>query len=486
MNLEDREACYEAFRSKDSRFDGHLFIGVSSTGVYCRPVCRARLPKKENCSYFATAAEAEQAGYRPCLLCRPELAPGRAVTEASEALAGRAAALLEENCPGVSLEETAARLGCTSRHLRRVFLKEYHVTPVQYQQTCRLLLAKHLLTDTSLSVLEVAMAAGFGSLRRMNEVFQKQYHLSPTALRKAAGEKGGPTGNVTVEMGYRPPYAWDSLLSFLAARAIAGVETVWDGCYARTVRLTDRDHMTRRGWIKVEHEEKRHSLRVTVSEELIPVLAQVLPRVRRMFDLDCDPDVIAARLQVMDEWRPGLFVLGIRIPGCFDIFETSVRIILGQQISVKAAGTLAGRLAGRYGTPLETGVDGLTCTFPTAEEVLALGDGIQKCFGALGVLSARSESIRQLAAALERGELRLDRSRDPQKEMETLETLKGIGSWTAQNIVMRTMGWPDAFMENDGGIRRALPGMTAKERLELAEKWRPWRSYGMFSLWNRS
>lgn len=513
MFLESRDVCYEAFRSKDARFDGRLFIGVSSTGVYCRPVCRARLPKKENCTYFATAAEAEQAGYRPCLLCRPELAPVRPAADTSGDLAARAASFLEENCgSGLSMEETAARLGCTSRHLRRVFEKEYHVTPVQYQQTCRLLLAKNLLTDTDLSVMNVAMAAGFGSLRRMNELFQKQYRLSPAELRKTAGkaektagdaamgrgdaaaETGntamGPgnaaakTGSITVEMGYRPPYAWDGLLKFLEARAIAGVETVTDGRYARTVRMKDRNGKILRGWIQVENLEEKGRLGLTVSESLLPALPQVRTRVRRMFDLDCDPEVIAGRLKVMDELRPGLFVPGVRIPGCFDAFETSVRIILGQQISVKAAGTLAARLAAHYGSPVETGLDGLNRSFPTAEDFLAMGDKIQENLGVLGVTSARSESIRLLAEALEKGVLHLDQSADPEEEMERLQSLRGIGSWTAQNIVMRTMGWPDAFLETDAGIRHALPGQTPKELRELSEQWRPWRSYAMFQLWN--
>lgn len=485
MLPENKEACYEAFKSKDSRFDGRLFVGISSTGVYCRPVCRARLPRPENCSYFATAAEAEQAGFRPCLLCRPELAPGNSSMDASSALARRAARLLEENCgKDQSLAELAARLGCTDRHLRRAFLEEYRVTPVRYLQTCRLLLAKNLLTDTDLSVLDVAMAAGFGSLRRMNELFRKQYKLPPTALRKKAAEKGPRKEEVTVTLGYRPPYDWDRMLNFLAGRAIPGVERVSGGCYCRTVRLPNRDGKMYSGWMRVGHSAEKQGLNVTLSDSLVPVLTQVLTRVRHLFDLYCDPWAVYENLKDMDELRPGLCVPGTRVPGCFDPFETSVRAILGQQITVKAAGTLAGRLAERFGAPVETAVEGLNRVFPTAEEILALGGGVQERLGALGVIAARSGSIFALAGALARGEIDLNQCADPEREMKKLREIRGIGPWTAQYVAMRTMGWPDAFLETDAGIKRALPDRSAKELLELAERWRPWRSYATLNLWN--
>ena len=480
---ESKEACYEAFRSKDARFDGRFFGGVSSTGIYCRPICRAKLPKYENMTFFATAAEAEQAGYRPCMLCRPELAPGNSIMDASSALAQRAARLLDESCgSGQSLELQAKRLGCTDRHLRRVFEQEYHVTPVQYLQTRRLLMAKNLLTDTNLPVLEVAMAAGFGSVRRMNDLFQKHYRLSPTDLRKSAGRT--QKQEIAVNLDYRPPYRWAEILKFLAARAIPGVEAVLDGCYARTVSLRDRNGTPCRGWFQVGHLEAKHRLRVTLSESLVPVLPQLLYRVRRLFDLDCNPDLIYETLQRMNELRPGLCVPGTRVPGCFDAFETSVRAILGQQIMVKAASTLAGRLAERFGAPVKTGIEGLTRTFPGAEDILALGDGIQEQLGVLGVISARSGSIRALAEDLTSGAIDLSLSADPEQEMEKLQSLRGIGGWTAQYIAMRTMGWPDAFLDTDVGVRHALTGYSARELLELAEQWRPWRSYATVNLWN--
>ena len=485
MLPENKEACYEVFKSKDARFDGRLFVGISSTGIYWRPVCRARLPKFENCTYFTTAAEAEQAGFRPCLLCRPELAPGNSIVDASSALAHKAARLLEENCGnGLGLKELSSRLSCTDRHLRRVVLEEYRVTPVRYLQTCRLLLAKNLMTDTDLPVLDVAMAAGFGSLRRMNELFQKQYKLSPTDLRKEITENGSHKGETAITVAYRPPYRWDAMLDFLAARAIPGVETTAGRCYARTVRLRNRDGKVYCGWVRVEHFANKNSLRVTLSDSLISILTQVLFRVRRLFDLYCEPVLVYEKLREMNELRAGLCVPGTRVPGCFDPFETSVRAILGQQITVKAAGTLAGRLAEHFGTPIETGMDGLNRIFPTAEDILAIGKGIQDRFGLLGVTTARSDCIRALAEALISGEIDLNQCADPEREMEKLQNIRGIGRWTAQYIAMRTMDWPDAFLETDAGIRHALPGRSPKELLELSERWRPWRSYATVNLWN--
>ncbi|MCC8025924.1 MAG: helix-turn-helix domain-containing protein [Clostridium sp.] len=482
---EQDSALYEAFKAKDARFDGRFFVGISSTGVYCRPICWARQAKRSSCTFFTSAAAAEQAGYRPCLLCRPELAPGNSPVDASTALARRAARLLEENCGSKqSLEDLASRLGCTGRHLRRVFLEEYQVTPVRYLQTCRLLLAKNLLTDTNLSVLDVAMAAGFGSLRRMNALFQTEYHLSPTDLRKKAADGRNYAGQITVGLGYRPPYRWTEILRFLAARAIPGVERVEKDEYFRTVRLLDKGGTPHFGWIQAAHRPEKSRLDVTISDTLVPVLSQVLARVRNLFDLYCDPEVIDETLQSMNDLRPGLCVPGMRLPGCFDPFEMAVRAILGQQITVKAAGTLAGRMVESLGQPVNTGVEGLTHTFPTMEDIAGVGDAIQERLGMLGVIAARSSCISALAKALMQGEIILDQSADPEREMMKLRTLKGIGSWTAQYIAMRTMGWPDAFLETDIGVRRALPEYSQKEMLELSEQWRPWRSYAVMNLWN--
>lgn len=482
---ETKDSLYAAFKAKDTRFDGRFFVGISSTGIYCRPVCRAKQAKKENCTFFSSAAEAEAAGFRPCLLCRPELAPGGSQMDAASALAHRAAVLLEENCgSGQSLSELAGRLGCTDRHLRRVFMEAYHVSPVQYLQTCRLLLAKSLLTDTGLSVLDVAMAAGFGSLRRLNDLFQEHYGLAPTALRKKTAEGKGHTETITAGLGYRPPYGWKKILEFLSQRAIPGVEAVRDGAYERTVCLTDRKGRTVRGWISVGNDGEKNRLVVTLGDTLITVMPQVLARIRRMFDLCCNPDAIGETLQAMDEIAPGLWVPGTRIPGCFDSFEMSVRAVLGQQITVKAAGTLAGKIAGTYGKPIETGIPGLTHTFPSAGDIVALSGPIEEHLGVLGVIAARSRCILAIAQALTDGKISLDFCADPETEMKKLLGIKGIGNWTARYIAMRTFGWTDAFLETDVGIKKALPDRTEKEIRELSERWSPWRSYATISLWN--
>lgn len=476
---------YAAFKAKDSRFDGRFFVGISSTGIYCRPVCRAKMPKFENCTFYTTAAEAEQAEYRPCLLCRPELAPGASIVDATANLVNRAARVLEENCgSGQNLNEIAGRLGCTDRHLRRVFTAEYSVSPVQYWQTCRLLLAKNLLTDTDLSVLDVAIAAGFGSLRRFNDLFKKNYNLSPSALRKQRTKEKCPDGSITLALGYRPPYLWEEILSFLKGRAIKGIELVKNGEYYRTVSLMADKQKPVFGWLKVGHNYKKNLLTVTVSETLLPVLPQVLTRIKYQFDLYCDPHAIHETLSSMNKIRANLCVLGTRLPGSFNTYEMAVRAILGQQITVKAASTLAARIVQTFGTPVKTDLEGLTHIFPLPEKILALGEDIESRFGELGVTSARSRTILELTRAIVKGEIDFDFCPQPEEEIKKLMNIKGIGSWTAQYIAMRAMKWTDSFLETDVGIKKALEGYSPKELLEMAEAWRPWRSYATINLWN--
>ena len=485
MEQNNERGWYAAFKAKDARFDGRFFIGVSSTGIYCRPVCRAKLPGPEHCRFYPTAAAAEQAGYRPCLLCRPELAPGISLTDATATLAHRAAILLEENCStGQSLPELAARLGYTDRHLRRAFTNEYHVSPAQYLQTCRLLLAKNLLTDSNLSALDVAMVAGFGSLRRFNDLFRKQYRLSPTALRKASLGAREPQSDIRLTLGYRPPYRWQPLLDFLAGRAISGVECVRGGEYARSVRLLTRQNKPIFGWIRVGHLPHKNALRLALSLSLLPVLPQVLSRVRHLFDLSCDPMATAEILSSMNELRPNLFVPGTRLPGCFDSFELAVRAVLGQQITVKAASTLASRLVGAYGTSVQTDIPELTHAFPAPEDILSLDGEIANHLGPLGITSARASTIRELALYFSENGTAFDRCAAPESEIRKLTGMRGIGSWTAQYIAMRAMGWTDAFLETDVAIKKALAPRTPKEMLVLSEAWRPWRSYAVIGLWD--
>ncbi len=483
--LKKDKGLYAAFKAKDSRFDGRFFVAISSTGIYCRPVCKAKQPKAENCTFYATAAEAEHNGYRPCLLCRPELAPGNSIMDASCSLAKRAARMLEENCGnGQSLDELAVQLGCTDRHLRRIFAAEYNVTPVQYLQTCRLLLAKNLLTDTALSVLDVAMSAGFGSLRRFNDLFKKHYKLSPSSLRKYVSKEDKYGNGITVTLGYRPPYRWEAMLKFLSGRATAGVDMVKNGEYLRTAYFKKRNGKYVGGWLRVSNNMNKNSLSVTISESLMPVLPQVLSRVRRLFDLHCDPHAVFETLMSINKICKGAFVLGTRLPGSFNAFEMAVRAVLGQQISVKAASTLAARIVNAFGRQVQTGISGLTHVFPLPEDILALGKAIEGSFGSLGVTSARSKTIFELAKVFENKNIDFGFCALPEEEIKKLMTICGIGNWTAHYIAMRAMGWTDAFLETDAGIKKALEAYAPKELLKIAEAWRPWRSYATVGLWN--
>jgi AraC family transcriptional regulator of adaptative response / DNA-3-methyladenine glycosylase II len=485
--IEEKDgALYAAFKSKDPRFDGRFFVGVSSTGIYCRPICRARLPRAENCTYYATAAEAEQAGFRPCLQCRPELAPGLAPVDAMASLAHKAARLIEENCGNdESLTELADKLGCTDRHLRRTFTAEYHVTPVQYLQTCRLLFAKSVLTDTGLSVLEVALASGFGSLRRFNDLFKKRYRLTPTALRKEASvAKKRDEGSITLALGYRPPYRWEQILAFLGLRSIPGVETVKGNAYFRTVHLVTGERKHLYGWIRVSDQPQKSALSVTVSATLLPVLPQVLSRVRRLFDLYCEPDAVQEVLFCMNDIKPGLFLPGIRVPGCFDAFEMSVRAVLGQQITVKAATTLAGRFAEKFGAAIDTGIEGLAHAFPSPEVILTLEAPVENHLGPLGIIAARAKTILALAERFSKEAIGCGFCIQPEDEITKLMELPGIGPWTAQYIAIRAFEWTDAFPDTDLGVKKALAPLGRKGILALAEHWRPWRAYATLCLWN--
>lgn len=479
-----KSTLYAAFKAKDTRFDGRFFVGISTTGIYCRPVCKAKQPKPENCTFYSTAAEAEQAGYRPCLLCRPELAPGASITDATASLAYRAARMLEESCSSEqSLAELAGRLGCTDRHLRRAFSAAYNVSPSQYLQTCRLLMAKSLLTDTGLPVLDVAMATGFGSLRRFNDLFKIKYNMTPTALRRQAKKKN-LHNEITLALGYRPPYRWEKILSFFAARAIKGVELVTKSEYSRTVCLETKAGEKLYGWLRVNHWPQKNALRVTVSDNLLPVLPQVLARLKRLFDLHCEPNVVYETLQTMNKINADFCILGTRVPGCFDAFEMSVRAVLGQQITIKAASTLTARIVEAYGKPIQTNIEGLTHIFPSPEDIIALGEDVRKHLGVLGIIATRSNTIYELAKAILQKKINFQLCASPETEMKKLLAIRGIGDWTAQYIAMRTMEWPDAFLETDAGIKHALPGYSSKELLALAEAWRPWRSYATVNLWN--
>ena len=482
--LLDDDACYAAMQAHDARFDGRFFCGVASTGIYCRPVCRVKLPRKGNCTFFISAAAAEAAGYRPCLRCRPELAPGLAPVDSVIRLARTAALIMEEDCLTTrKISELAAMLGITDRHLRRVFFAEYGVSPVQYLQTQRLLLAKSLLSDTQLSMTDVAMAAGFGSIRRFNALFKTHYRLPPNKLRtKGRGVEESHHG-ITLSLGYRPPYAWDSLISFLAVRAIPGVESVAEDAYRRTVAIK-KGEAIHYGWISVANRPEQNALSVTVATTLLPVLSQVLARIRHLFDVNCSPDKVYEKLVTMNELAPNICVPGIRVPGCFDPFEMSVRAVLGQQVTVKAAGALATRLANVFGEKAESPFEELSFTFPHPDRICALVGPIEDHLGPLGIIGARARSILALATALTTNSLALSYRANPADEMAKLRKFPGFGPWTVQYIAMRALGWPDAFPHTDYGVKKALSDRSPQEILTLSQPWSPWRSYATILLWN--
>jgi AraC family transcriptional regulator of adaptative response / DNA-3-methyladenine glycosylase II len=469
MNLES-ETCYQALLTRDARFDGAFFVGVATTGIYCRTVCPARTPRRERCTFYPSAAAAERAGYRPCRRCRPELAPGNARVDAVGRLAVAAASRIEDGVLAEgSVGELAAALGVSDRHLRRVVRSEFGVSPIALAQTQRLLLAKRLLTDTELPITEIAFASGFASLRRFHALFRERYRLNPMELRRERGAISTPE-TLRCELAYRPPLDGEALLSFLAGRLCRGVEAVDGHGYWRTVAFGKH-----RGWIAVEPSPLRPPLRVEISASLVPVLLPTLARVKRLFDLAAEPRQIAAHLGPLAAARPGL-----RVPGAFDGFEIAVRTILGQQVSVRAATTLAGRFAAALGEPIATPFPTLTHLSPTPEQVAAARP---ETLIACGILAVRARSILALAHAVADGQIVLDPSADVAATIAHLKALPGIGEWTAQVIAMRALSWPDAFPHTDLGITRALGEKNPTRVLQLAAPWRPWRAYATMHLW---
>lgn len=470
------DQCYQAVLTRDARFDGRFFVAVRTTRIYCRPICRVKTPFRKNCTFYGHAAEAEVAGYRPCKRCRPELAPGSSLMEVSSQLARNTAAYINQDfLADHSLAELADKLGVTDRQMRRVFQDEFGVSPVEYWQTQRLLLAKQLLTDSRLPVTSVAMASGFQSLRRFNVALKERYRLTPTEFRKLQ-KKSRPENSpeFTFRLGYRPPLDWERLLGFLARRAIPEAEAVRDGAYYRTVRLS-RQGREYSGFLEARHEAGAHVISVRLSDSLAPVCATVLERIKRLFDLHADPLAIGAALGSLATERPGL-----RVPGGFDGFEMAVRAILGQQVSVAGASTLAGRLAKRFGTRMETPVAGLSFLFPPSQRI---AQATVREIGQLGIIGKRAETLIALAQAVSRGELVLEPGNRVEGTLRQLQKIPGIGEWTAQYLAMRALSWPDAFPHTDLGLRKALGMKNPKQILAQSEQWRPWRAYAALHLW---
>jgi len=483
MPLSDA-AAYRALAARDPRFDGLFFVGVTTTGIYCRPICPARTPKEGHCRFFANAALAEKAGFRPCLRCRPELAPGAAPVDDAQRIAHLIVQRIEEGLADDSagLETIAAQFELSSRQIRRILQSELGLSPIELLQTRRLLLAKQLLTETRMPVTQVAFASGFASLRRFNAAFGSRYGMPPSRLRKTAadGDGAGPSDSSTLRLGYRPPYDWDGILAFLAGRALTGVEAVTADAYLRTVACGKT-----RGWIRVTHAPAKQALQVEFAHSLAPALPALLGRLRNLFDLAARPDLIAERLRQDKRLRPMVKKTpGLRVPGAFDGFELAVRAILGQQVTVKAATTLSCRFAAAFGepfaTPFATPLPDLTHLSPTPERVAkASVDDIAK----LGIVGARARCIVALAKAVAAGELRLEAGAEPEAVMAKLMKLPGIGPWTAQYMAMRILRWPDAFPKEDVAVLNNLGGVTAKQAEEMSQAWRPWRSYAVLHLW---
>lgn len=482
----DTDACVAALRARDARFDGVFFVGITSTGIYCRPICPARPAKVENMRFFGSAARAEVAGFRACLRCRPEVAPGHAPVDAVPALARAAqrridAGYLNEH----SVEQLADRLGVTDRHLRRALETELGASPVELAQTRRLALAKQLLHDSRLGLAEVAFAAGFASVRRFNAAFRARFGRAPTAVRREITPAAERADVITLRMDARPPYDWDTLLAFLRARAIPGVEQVDGNTYRRGVVLDGH-----RGWLEVAvarqrgQRRERAAIEARVATSLAPRLMQVLARVRALFDLDAHPAAIGARLAAdrrlakLVSARPGL-----RVPGAFDGWELAVRAILGQQISVAAATTLAGRLVVRFGEHNPAAPPGLDRAVPDARRTAELGAAK---LATIGLPAQRARTIAALAEAVASGAIDLGPDADPDATVAALVELPGIGPWTASYIAMRALAWPDAFLGGDLIVRRALDVTTAAAAERLAEPWRPWRAYAVLHLWSSS
>jgi AraC family transcriptional regulator of adaptative response / DNA-3-methyladenine glycosylase II len=480
---QDTRSLYKALIARDLRFDGLFFVGVTSTGIYCRPICPVKPPKESNCRFYDTAQQAEQAGFRPCLRCRPELAPGNAPIDHSQRLANLIVQRIEEGVTDEksALEAIAGEFELSSRQIRRIIQKELGVPPIQLILTRRLLLAKQLLTETKMPITEIAFASGFSSLRRFNDAFTTRYGMPPIRLRKRAVEDGNTASKArtsTLQLSYRPPYDWPGMLAFLKARQLKGVEWVTESFYARTVHLAGC-----KGWIKITQSKRNNALMVEFTHSLAPVLPALLNRVRDLFDLNARPEIISRHLARDKGLRPLVKAnRGMRVPGAFNGFELGLRAILGQQVTVKSATTVAGRFAALFGEPFVTPFPELTRLTPAPEKVArASVDKLAR----VGIVRARCKSILGLAQAQASGELSLDSGNHhrPEATIERLAELSGIGQWTANYIAMRALRWPDAFPKEDIAVRRNLGRVTAKQAEEMSQAWRPWRSYAVMHIW---
>ena len=477
---------YERARlSRDARFDGQFFIGVKTTGIYCRPICPAVAPKSGNVTFYPSAAAAGEAGFRPCLRCRPESAPGTPAWGGTSTTVQRGLRLISNGAlDDGSIEQLAERLGVTSRHLRRLFTKHLGASPLAVAHTQRLHFAKRLIDQTQLPMSHVACAAGYGSVRRFNDTFRKTYGRSPRDLRRRNDEFFSSDAGLTVRLPYRQPFDWQGMLSFFRDRATPGVEQVHEDAYLRSISIKGQP-----GVIECRHAEKDSSVFLTLHGVATAEIFQVVQRAREMLDLDAPVAEITTAMKADKDLRGMINKCpGVRVPGAWDGFELTVRAILGQQVSVKAATTLAGRIAARYGAAivLPASLDGraeqlkIERQFPTPEKLM------RARFNDIGLVTSRAETIRRVATAVVHGDLSFDNSQDVDEFCQALTAIRGIGDWTAQYVAMRAMKSPDAFPASDLGLLKAIgKGEKTKpaDLLRRAEPWRPWRAYVALLLW---
>jgi AraC family transcriptional regulator, regulatory protein of adaptative response / DNA-3-methyladenine glycosylase II len=527
--LPSDDACYRALQSRDARFDGQFFTGVTSTGIYCRPVCRVKAPKQSNCRFFAHAAQAEAGGFRPCLRCRPELAPRAAqpawsMEDASHTLAAQAAALLQTQAvaaeqSGSGVAQVARRLGISERHLGRIVQAHLGISPLQVLQTHRLLAAKALLTDTQLPMQDVAASAGFGSLRAFNAAFVQHYRLPPSKLRKEIErDHAAAQGEIRLQLGFRPPYDAQALFEFWQQRQLDTMELIAFSAYSmppnglKSLKITAQSlirsiavlHQGKllRGWLHCSLDDQAHLLRVRMSDSLAPALPLLVTRLRAAFDLDADPAAIDAALGIDPTVRAELVEAqgerrvtslrfvgneGMRVPGSLDGFEIAVRAILGQQVTVAAGRTFTQRVLQNFGEPIQTPWPEISRCFPTPQ---ALAQTSPESLGTLGIVKQRQAALIALSQAVASGAIDLNSPADPLRTIDLLKALPGIGDWTAHYIAMRALRWPDAFPAGDIALHNALglreiksPIQRARQAEEISQVWRPWRSYAVLRIW---
>ena len=491
--------CYEIIQNKDHRFDGLFYTAVRTTGIYCRPVCRVPAPKKENCDFYETPQQAEAAGFRPCLRCRPEMAPEYSEFHQSQQVINDLVHFFEEHNNSSNLiQRSSEHFGISTRHIHRLFMKTFGTSPSQYIMTKRLLNGKRLLQETSMSITNIAEVIGFGQLSLFEKAMKQHYGFSPKALRKDK-EKETTTDSIGLKLFYRPPYDWKRMMDFYRLRSIPGVEWVTENnIYRRTLRIMDQDTLYC-GWIEINPINNEHYIELKVSNSLGNVIIRIINKVKGAFDLDLNPQSLP------EDVDPDT-----RLPGSFDGFETCVRAILGQQITVKAASTLSGRLVEAYAIKAETPWERLTHYFPTPSELLTLHDQPIDTMGQVGIIGSRGNSIKELAQNIVDGNIHF-KHQNIEVWINTMTKIKGIGQWTARYVAMRAFSWPDILLVSDLVIKQTLvnvlndkeSGLLLKEletdmskyrfnklyedcATEYGIRFKPWRSYLTLQLWKDS